>query len=330
MDEFGVGHSSRLSHFGPVRNPYDASRIAGGSSGGSAVAVATGMCCVALGSDTSGSIRLPSAHCGVVGLKPGHGMVSVKGVLDLSPSLDHVGPICCTPQDAALVLQVISGNNVGLKELRRSGMRLGVPQKFFYTGLNTEVEHSVRRAIEVLQGTLKASIKDVDLPAPRWPDGDAADFHPTIRLWEAVLGHEAASFHEPLLQTSSEKYVPAVRTRVTRMLKRLSASQQELAYAGLQRVRAAAVEVFREVDVLITPTSPTLAGPIDEEPPRSQMNNTIPFSVYGLPAMSVPCGFSWAGLPIGMQLVGSRGAEALVLSIAESYHRATQIMRRSR
>jgi aspartyl-tRNA(Asn)/glutamyl-tRNA(Gln) amidotransferase subunit A len=336
MQEFAYGDTSAQSHFGPVRNPWNRDLVAGGSSGGSAAAVAAGLCYGALGSDTGGSIRQPAAYCGIVGLKPTYGLVSTRGVVPLSWSLDHVGPMCRTVADTALLLQVIAGydsldtNSLAgtppdyARAMRQdvSRLRLGIPRSPFYENLDPEIEQAVNRAVQVLDG-MTASIRDVELPR-----------YATV----PVAGAEAYAFHAPYFTKTPELYQPVTRRRL-----QAGATVTATAYVEgrreLDRLRRAVGAVFSTVDVLVTPTTPVLPGTVQEgvndpgTPPAGgvalSLRNTQPFDVYGLPSISIPCGFTRSGLPIGLEISGPRLGDAAVLATAHAYEQATDWHRRT-
>lgn len=331
MHEFAYGDSSALSHYGPVRNPWDTSRIAGGSSGGSAAAVAAGLCYVALGSDTGGSIRQPAAYSGIVGLKPTYGLVSTRGVIPLSWSLDHIGPMCRRVADAALALQPIAGYDpldttslattppdyASALQQTVSTMRLGIPRAVFYEGLDPEIERAVDQALQVLRG-LTASMRDVQLPP-----------YKTL----PVVGAEAYAFHAPYFTKTPERYQPMTRRRLA-----AGASVTAAAYIEgrreLDRLRRAVHAVFNDVDLLVTPTTPNFPMTLDAAiadpgtPPAGgvapSLRNTQPFDIYGLPSLSLPCGFSTSGLPIGLSISGPHLGEGTVLALAHAYEQATE------
>ena len=329
LHEFAYGGSSIVSYFGAVRNAWDTQRIAGGSSGGSATAVATGLGCGAIGTDTSGSIREPAALCGVVGLKPTYGRVSTRGVIPLSPSLDHVGPIARTVADAAIILQTIAGFDPGdsrstNKEVpdylaalgtRPTSMRIGVPREFFYEDLNAEVATAMEESLVVFKA-MSFDIHEVTLPVP------------TDR---ALQSAEAYAYHAEFAARSPELYqqetLRRIMTGANINKSKLASHRRELEQAR-QEIRA----IFEHVDALITPTVPVVAPTIaelqqDMESLRARelvlLRNTRPFNVWGLPAISVPCGFTQAGLPIGLQIAGPHWGEPRVLQLAYAYEQAT-------
>jgi aspartyl-tRNA(Asn)/glutamyl-tRNA(Gln) amidotransferase subunit A len=331
MHEFAYGATSAQSHFGPVRNPWDRQRISGGSSGGSATAVAARLCYGALGSDTGGSIRQPAAYCGIVGLKPTYGLVSTTGVIPLSWSLDHIGPMCRTVTDTAVMLQSIAGydprdiNSVDavapdyMKALGQkiSAFRIGIPRAVFFDALDPEIEQAINDALQVLRG-MTASTRDVDLPPYR-----------TL----PVVAAEAYAFHAPYFAKTPELYQSATRQRIEGG-SRVSASAYIEGKRELDRLRRAVADVFANVDVLVTPTTPIPPQTVEEAvnspsvpPPGGvplSLRNTQPFDIYGLPTISIPCGFSRAGLPIGLQLTGPRLGESRVLALAHAFEQSTQ------
>jgi len=336
MHEFAYGDTSAQTHFGPVRNPWDRSRIPGGSSGGSAAAVAARLCFGALGSDTGGSIRQPAAYCGIVGLKPTYGLVSTRGVVPLSWSLDHVGPMCRSVVDAAMLLQPIAGydaldiNSVNAavpdyrKALRQkvSTLRMGTPRAVFYEMLDPEIEQAMRQALEVIS-RLTASTRDVELPA-----------YKTL----PVVGAEAYAYHAPYFTKTPQLYQSGTRQRLQGG-SAVSATAYIEGRRELERLRRAVAAVFSEVDLLVTPTTPILPQTVDEAvnnpalpPPGGvapSLRNTQPFDIYGLPSISVPCGFSRSGLPIGLEISGPRLGELAVLALAQAYEQATDWHRRT-
>jgi aspartyl-tRNA(Asn)/glutamyl-tRNA(Gln) amidotransferase subunit A len=335
MHEFAYGDSSAPSHFGPVRNPWNTERVPGGSSGGSAAAVAAGLCYAALGSDTGGSIRQPAAHCSIVGLKPTYGLVSTRGVVPLSWSLDHIGPMCRTVADAALTLQPIAGHDpldtnsvaatppdyAALLRQNVSSVRLGIPRAVFYEGLDPEIEQAISQALRVLQ-KLTASTRDVELPR-----------YSTL----PVVGAEAYTFHAPYFTKTPERYQAMTRRRLEAG-SRVTAAAYVEGRRELDRLRHAVVSVFSTVDLLVTPTTPILPTTVTEAlndpgtpPPGGvapSLRNTQPFDIYGLPCISVPCGFSRNGLPIGLSISGPHLGEGEVLALAHAYEQATEWHRR--
>lgn len=330
LHEFAYGGSSIVSYYGEVRNPWGTAYNTGGSSGGSAAAVAAGLCYGAIGTDTAGSVREPAALCGAVGLKPTYGRVSVRGVIPLSPSLDHVGPITRTVSDTAVILQAIAGfdasdanctdtpvdDYVAALQHETRAMRIGVPRKFFYDDLDPEVAAAVEQALDVLRSKV-ADIREIELPVP------------TDRTLQAA---ESYAYHAEFLRKNPVLYQPEtlrrLRTGENVAEEEIARHRREL--ADLRRNISA---VFEHVDLLVTPTTPIPAAQIAElkqHPellrPRelSWLRNTRPFNVWGLPAISVPCGFTRNGLPIGLQIAGPHWGEAAVLQLAHAYEQATE------
>ena len=329
LHEFAYGGSSLISHFGEVHNPWDLGRIAGGSSGGSAAAVPAGMACAAIGTDTAGSIREPAALCGSVGLKATYGRVSSRGVIPLSTSLDHVGPIAASVQDAAILLQAIAGYDPAdicsldvpvidyasaFKEDAKS-LRVGVPRAYFFDDLDAEVSSSIEHALMGIR-TLVGEIKDVVLEVP------------TDRKLQTA---EAYAFHRGNVEKSPELYHTETLRRI-RAAENVTAAEYIEKRRELEEARRGIRQAFAEVDLLVTPTTPIPAPSITEltENPDALrpaelklLRNTRPFNVWGLPAISVPCGFTQSGLPIGLQIAGPRWREDLVLQFAYCYEQAT-------
>ncbi|HEY8520126.1 MAG TPA: amidase [Gammaproteobacteria bacterium] len=321
LHEFAYGGSSTVTHFGTMHNPWALDRATGGSSGGPGAAVAADLCYAALGTDTAGSVRIPAAYCGIVGLKPTYGLVSMRGVLTLSWTLDHVGPMCKTVEDAALVLNAIAGYDPAdpttvdrpvpdytqALRLDTRRLRVGVPRAPFWEDLDPDVEAAVGEALRVV-ADLTAGTVDVSLP-PVEVTG--------ARLW----GPEAYAYHLPWITSSPEKYQPSTRASLTRY-----ADAPALDYVQARRevdlARRRIVALFSEVDLLVTPTMRQPPPPLTE--PAGGGNNAAVFDLFGVPAISLPCGFTRAGLPIGVQIVGGPFAESTVLALAHAYERATE------
>jgi aspartyl-tRNA(Asn)/glutamyl-tRNA(Gln) amidotransferase subunit A len=314
LHEFAYGGSSLVSQFGLVRNPVNPEFITGGSSGGSAAAVASGMCYAAIGTDTAGSIREPAALCGAVGLKPTYGLVSTRGIIPLSQSLDHAGPITRTVEDAAIVLEAIAerpaDHRVNFKtNLKR--LRVGIPRTFFFDDLNAEVASSVEHAIADM-AKLGAEIHDIDL---------------AVSTDRTLQAYESYRFHREMVAKSPELYQSETLRRI-RSGEKITNEQYEIARLHLESERAQIAELFHKMDVFVTPTTPIPAPRISDlmgDPAQLRpaelllLRNTRPINVWGLPAISVPCGVTSSGLPIGLQIVGSHGREADVLRLAYEY-----------
>ena len=326
MQEFAYGGTSTSSYFGPVHNPLDTDRIAGGSSGGSAAAVATGMCFAAIGTDTGGSVREPAAFCGIVGLKPTYGRVSVRGVFPLSASLDHVGPLCRDVRDTALLLQAIAGYDKldttcfdwavdsYTEKLAETAPRprIGIVLRPYFDGLDPEIAFAIDEALKIISN-LGSDMSEVDLPA----------------IPAAVQAPEVYALHAKSFTTTPELYLPWIRERLKQAAAIDTVSYIE-ARQHLDRVRREIDDVFSEVDFLITPTTPvppiTIREALDMSPdPAGELwlRNTRPFNAYGLPTISNPCGFTKSGLPIGLQITAPRFSEASLLSFAFAYEQAT-------
>jgi aspartyl-tRNA(Asn)/glutamyl-tRNA(Gln) amidotransferase subunit A len=318
LHEFAYGGSSLISYFGPVRNPVNPEFIAGGSSGGSAAAVATGMCFAAIGTDTAGSIREPAALCGVVGLKPTYGLVSTKGVIPLSTSLDHAGPIARSVEDAAIVLDAIAEKPANFRESLSLGIgnfTVGIPRKYFLENLDPQIHSAVEQAIQRLT-KLGCVIRELDLP---------------VNEDRTVFLFESHAYHREKIASSPEFYAPETLRRI-----RVGADIGETAYKSalveLQKTRREIAGKIREVDVLITPTTPIPAlriSDLTQDISRLRpaeivlLRNTRPMNVWGLPAISVPCRFTSDGLPIGLQIAGAHGQEGKVLRAARAFERVT-------
>ncbi|HYR89727.1 MAG TPA: amidase [Terriglobia bacterium] len=333
MHEFAFGGSSLVTYFGSVHNPWKLDHIAGGSSGGSAAAVAAGLCFGALGSDTAGSIRNPAAYCGLVGLKPTYGLVSTRGVIPLSWSLDHVGPMTRTVADTAFLLQAMAGYdplettsvrmdvpNYAAALRLRSPVRLAVARDFFFERLDSEIETAVNRALSVLE-KLMGTIREVEISARNQEE-----------LRATVRAAEAYAYHAEFIAKNPELYQPETLARL-----RAGANVGTEAYIHarqeLDKVRRSIGQVFRMADVIVTPTCPINPPAIAEfgsdrngspEFVARNIQNTSPFNVYGWPTISVPCGFTASGIPIGLQISAPSGADAVVLRVAHAYEQATE------
>jgi len=334
MHEFAYGASSLVSYFGDMHNPWALDHIAGGSSGGSAAAVAAGLCYAAIGTDTAGSVREPAALCGCVGLKPTYGRVSRRGVYPLSRSLDHVGPLAMTVTDAAIVLQTLAAYDPldldsadvavtdyvsALHEGSRA-LRVGLPRNFFSEELDPDVSAAMEQAVKVIK-TLVAEIREVHLDVP------------TDRTLQAA---ESYAIHADDINNTPALYQPETLRRLQTGASVPAADCIRLRNEQDQARRSIG-GVFAEVDVLITPATPMPAPAIaqlkatpDALRPAELLllRNTRPFNVWGLPAISVPCGFTEAGLPIGLQIAGPVWREDLVLRLAHAYEQATAWHRR--
>jgi aspartyl-tRNA(Asn)/glutamyl-tRNA(Gln) amidotransferase subunit A len=332
LHEFAYGASSVIGYFGAVRNPWDPAYMAGASSSGSGAAVAAHLCYGAIGTDTGGSIRIPAAYCGIAGLKPTYGRVSTSGVIPLSWSQDHVGPMARTVRDAALMLQVIAGYDsadvtstdtptqdyaAGL-EIATSSLRVGIPRTNFYEGLHPDIQVATDTALSVL-GELTSSTREIELATP---NDDSI----------LILKTEAFAYHRPYLARSPELYQPDTMNRI-RGGSEVTGAQYVDARRHLDQSRRSVAGTFEKVDVIVTPTNkvpPFTIAELLEDPDQLRAKevlttpNTRPFNFYGLPAISILCGFTSSGLPIGLQITGPSGSEALVLRVAHAYERSTE------
>lgn len=333
LHEFAYGVTSNNPHYGPVRNPWDDTRIAGGSSGGSAAALAAGLCYGSIGTDTGGSIRIPSSLCGVVGLKPGLGRVSAQDVVPLSPTLDVVGPLARSAEDAALLLDAIfirGTNERSLIHGRSSSFharraKLGIPKEFFFDVVSPEVQRAFDRAIRILKKS-GASIKEISIPL--LPETEYAGNQ--IAWAEATLYHQQCGW----FPGHSADYGEDVRTRLE-MGTQVSAVSYLKALQTREKFISALHLVLKDaqVDALVVPTTPIAAPLIGEEstsingsPHRTRallLRLNRPANLAGVPAISVPCGRSELGLPIGLQLIAAVNEEPLLLELARNFQQAS-------
>lgn len=316
MDQFAYSFTSETSHFGPTENPWKAGYSPGGSSGGSAAAVAAGLCYGALGSDTGGSIRLPAALCGIVGFKPTYGALPADGVIPLAWSLDHVGPMCRSVEDVRLILAAM-GMRLGQPAHPVKSLRIGIPRAVYFDQLEAETAAAVEEAIRVL-GRLSAGAREVQLPPLRLSPGLAS----LPDAYGTIITAEAYTFHEAMLAAHPERYHPATRETIE-LGKAVSAPAYIRARREMEELRRSSGSLFAGVDLLALPTAPGPAFPLGSRPGLYYLRNLAPWNLYGLPAISIPCGFTRDGLPVGLQLVGPSGQDALVLFAAEAYERAT-------
>jgi aspartyl-tRNA(Asn)/glutamyl-tRNA(Gln) amidotransferase subunit A len=353
MDEFAMGSSTEHSAFKPTRNPWDITRVPGGSSGGPAAAVAAGLAAGGLGTDTGGSIRQPAAFCGVVGLKPTYGRVSRYGLVAFASSLDQIGPFARDVRDAALLLGAIAGGDArdatcvdapvpdyaGALTGDVRGLRLGIPDEYFIEGMDGAVERAVRAAVEVLRG-LGAVVEPVSLPTTRHALATyyviaPAEASSNLARYDGVKYGLRAGGAKDLIEMSSRTRAAGFGAEVKRRIMlgtyALSAGYHEAYYGRAQKVRTLVRRdfdaVFERVDLIAAPTTPGVAFAHGEkaDPLAMYLNDvfTIPASMAGLPAVSVPCGFDARSLPIGLQLIGRALDEPTVLRAAHAYERAT-------
>lgn len=351
LDEFAMGASTENSAYQPTRNPWNVAMVPGGSSGGSAVAVATGQAVIALGSDTGGSIRQPASFCNVVGFKPSYGRVSRFGLVALASSLDQIGPFAKTVEDAATVYRVIAGsdahdattNPTALPDVDLgapvAGLRIGIPQEFFGDGVDPKVAKVVMEAAKEFE-KLGATLVDVSLPHSR--DGLAtyyiilpAEASSNLARYDGIRYglsvQDGSSLLDVYTHTRARGFGPEVKRRIMLGTFALSAGYADAYYHQAQRVRGVVREefhtVFDRVDVLLTPTSPTVAFPLGartQDPLTMYLADllTVPANLADIPAISIPAGFV-NDLPVGLQLMGKRWDESAVLQAAAAYQRAT-------
>lgn len=334
MHEFAYGITGENPHYGSSRNPWDPQRISGGSSGGSAVAVATGMGFASMGTDTGGSIRIPSALCGIVGLKPTHGLVSVEGVVPLGVTFDHVGPLARSVTDACILLEAVAGkyprgearpNHRKLRQNRPRRFRVGMPKEFFFERLDGEVRSLVEAAAKRLE-SLGGGLREVSLPR----------LTGAINQATSIVTAEASSYHE------SQGYFPARAAEYGDDVRghlewghKLRAVDYLRAVPKRREIIEDFEAAFKKVDVILAPTSPIpapqvgarevrIAGERETATRPELLRLTRPANVSGMPAVSIPCGFTREGLPVGLQLMGPRWDEAKLLAIALAYEEATE------
>jgi len=360
LDEFAMGSSTENSAFQVTANPWDLGRVPGGSSGGSAAAVAAQECTIALGSDTGGSIRQPASFCGVVGMKPTYGLVSRYGLVAFASSLDQIGPFARSVEDAATLLEAIAGYDpkdstslkvdipnyaAQLKPEISPGTKVGVIKETMGDGLAPDVEQAVNAAIEQLKD-LGAEVKEISCPrfgyglptyyiiAPSEASANLARYDGVRYGFRDASGEDLIEMY---MKTRAEGFGPEVKRRIIIGTYALSAGYYDAYYLKAQKVRTLIKQdferAFEEVDVLVSPTSPTTSFKAGEKSDPLSMYlldlMTIPVNLAGLPALSLPCGFDSAGLPIGLQIIGGVLQEQTVLQVAHAYEQATDWHQRS-
>jgi aspartyl-tRNA(Asn)/glutamyl-tRNA(Gln) amidotransferase subunit A len=353
-DEFAMGSSTENSAYGPVRNPRDKTRVPGGSSGGSAAAVAAGLAVAALGSDTGGSIRQPASFCGVVGLMPTYGRVSRYGLIAFASSLDHIGPLARSVKDAAILLGIIAGRDpldstsadvpvpdyaseIG-KPVR--GMRIGVPKEYFPEGMDAEVRTAVEDAIQLLATKAGCEVVPISLPhtpyaIPTYYLVATAEASSNLARYDGVrYGHrsrESSTLSEMYRRSRDEGFGPEVKRRIMLGTYALSAGYYDAYYLKAQKVRTLLTrdfeEAFAKVDAIITPTSPTPAFKLGEkvdDPLSMYLADifTVTADLVGVPGISIPCGNSREGLPIGMQIMARHFDEPALFRLGHAYEHA--------
>lgn len=355
MDEFAMGSSNENSAFGPVRNPWNPEYVPGGSSGGSAAAVAAGICPITLGTDTGGSIRQPAAFCGIVGLKPTYGRVSRYGVIAYASSLDQVGAFARNVHDCAIATQAICGVDPNdatsadqpvpnfAEHLGRSikGLRIGVPKEYFIDGLAPEVKEATGKALKVLEGLgaipVEITLPHTELAVAVYYILAPAEASSNLARYDGIrYGHRAKGnldLKSLYCKSRSEGFGREVQRRILVGTYVLSSGFYDAFYVKAQKVRSLIVRDFHDAfkdscDLIVSPTTPTPPFKLGEkvsDPLTMYLNDlfTIPVNLAGLPGLSVPCGFSNNGLPIGLQLIGKPWDEATLLQVASAYEGAT-------
>ena len=348
LDEFAMGSSTENSGFGPTHNPHDLTRVPGGSSGGSAAAVGGEMALYALGSDTGGSVRLPASFCGVVGLKPTYGAVSRYGLMAFASSLDQIGPITKTVEDAKIVFEAISGRDkmdstsVSIKPfalpkpVKISQVKIGIPKEYFVKGIDAQVEKIIKEAIKKYEKA-GAKIMEVSLPhteyaLPAYYIINPSEASANLARYDGIkygLSKKEKSLLDVYLQSRQQGFGAEVRRRIMLGTYALSSGYYEAYYLRAQKVRTKVIEdfakVFKKVDVLLTPTSPFLPFKIGErikDPLAMYLVDvyTVSINLAGLPALSLPCG-KVGKLPVGLQIIGQPFAEHKILKIAEIFEK---------
>jgi aspartyl-tRNA(Asn)/glutamyl-tRNA(Gln) amidotransferase subunit A len=354
MDEFAMGSSNETSHFGPVRNPWDATRVPGGSSGGSAAAVAARMAPAATGTDTGGSIRQPASLTGVSGLKPTYGLVSRYGMIAFASSLDQGGPIAKSAEDLALLMNAMAGfdarDSTSLdrpaedyaRHLNDSlqGVRIGLPKEYFAEGVDAEVLARVREAVRWFESqgarTVEITLPNTGLAVPVYYVLAPAEASSNLSRFDGVrYGHRAKDFRDladMYCRTRAEGFGAEVKRRILIGTYVLSHGYYDAYYLKAQQVRRLIARDFADAyarcDLILGPTAPSTAFPLgakSDDPVQMYLNDifTIPAPLAGLPGMSIPCGFDARGLPVGLQIMGNYFAEAKMLGAAHRYQQAT-------
>ena len=355
MDEFAMGSSTETSYFGVTRNPWDLDRVPGGSSGGSAAAVAAGECIAATGSDTGGSIRQPASLCGIVGLKPTYGRISRFGLIAFASSLDQIGPMTKDVEDTAILLNFLCGHdpmdstsiNLPVPDYTKSlkkdlkGIRLGIPDEYFIEGLDPEVREAIERAIQIMEG-LGATSQKVSLPHTKYalaiyyliaPSEASSNLARYDGVKYGYRSKDGENLLEMYINTRSQGFGQEVKRRIMLGTYALSAGYYDAYYRkasqGRTLIRKDFEEAFKECDLIVTPTAPTPAFKLGEkttDPLQMYLSDifTIPCNLAGLPGISIPCGFSKEGLPIGLQLLAPSFQEEKLIHGAFAFEQATE------
>ncbi|MBI5785310.1 MAG: Asp-tRNA(Asn)/Glu-tRNA(Gln) amidotransferase subunit GatA [Rhodocyclales bacterium] len=359
MDEFAMGSSNETSHFGPVKNPWDTNRVPGGSSGGSAAAVAARLAPIATGTDTGGSIRQPAALCGLTGLKPTYGVVSRYGMIAFASSLDQGGPMAKSAEDCALLLSAMAGfderDSTSLqreaedysRDLARplAGLRIGLPKEFFGPGMDDDVRAAVAAALDQYRQlgatTVEVSLPNSGLSVPAYYVIAPAEASSNLSRFDGVrYGHRAAEYGdltEMYCKSRAEGFGAEVKRRILIGTYVLSHGYYDAYYLQAQKIRRLIAtdfqEAFKVCDVIMGPTSPSVAfsfGAKSADPVQMYLADiyTIAVNLAGLPGMSIPCGFGTADMPVGLQLIGPWFGESTMLNVAHQYQQATDWHRR--
>jgi aspartyl-tRNA(Asn)/glutamyl-tRNA(Gln) amidotransferase subunit A len=354
MDEFAMGSSNETSHFGPVRNPWDAARVPGGSSGGSAAAVAARMAPAATGTDTGGSIRQPAALTGICGLKPTYGLVSRYGMIAFASSLDQGGPLARSAADLALLMNAMAGfdarDSTSLERpaedyarelnMNLTGLRIGLPKEYFAEGVDADVLARVREAVKWFESqgatTVEISLPNTGLAVPVYYVVAPAEASSNLSRFDGVrYGHRAKDYGDlasMYRRTRAEGFGTEVKRRILIGTYVLSHGYYDAYYLKAQKVRRLIAKDFADAyahcDLIMGPTSPSTAFPLgakSDDPVQMYLNDifTIPAPLAGLPGLSIPCGFDAKGLPVGLQIMGNYFAEAKMLGAAHRYQQAT-------
>ena len=354
MDEFAMGSSTETSYFKKTKNPWDLNKVPGGSSGGSAAAVASNMVPWALGSDTGGSIRQPASYCGVVGLKPTYGLVSRYGLVAFASSLDQIGPITKDVKDSAILLNVIAGHDKKdttsvdmekkdyTKALKNDvkGLKIAVPKEFFGDGINSEVKENLEKAIEKYK-ELGAQVEEISLDVAKYALATyyiiaCAEASSNLGRFDGIRytyrTEKFGNLKELYKKTRSEGFGPEVKRRIILGTYVLSSGYYDAYYKKAQQVRTLVTnkfnKAFEKYDVILTPTSPIVSfdlGSKTDNPLEMYLADicTVSINIAGLPAISIPCGVNSDGMPVGMQLIGNRFCEETILNAAYTYEQAT-------
>jgi aspartyl-tRNA(Asn)/glutamyl-tRNA(Gln) amidotransferase subunit A len=359
MDEFAMGSSNETSYFGPVKNPWDTNRVPGGSSGGSAAAVAARLTPAATGTDTGGSIRQPAALCGLTGLKPTYGVVSRYGMIAFASSLDQGGPMARSAEDCALLLSAMAGfderDSTSLQretehyarelETPLAGLRIGLPKEFFGAGMDDDVRSAVETALDQYRQlgatTVEVSLPNSGLSVPAYYVIAPAEASSNLSRFDGVrYGHRTAQYDDLIdmyARSRAEGFGAEVKRRILIGTYVLSHGYYDAYYLQAQKIRRLIASdfeaAFKSCDIIMGPTTPSVAfrfGEKSADPVRMYLSDiyTIAVNLAGLPGMSVPCGFGAHGMPVGLQLIGPWFAEAKMLNVAHQYQRVTDWHRR--